>query len=123
MCKTFGKFIKQKRLENNISSRNLAKAIGISSVYMSSIENGHRSAPANEILLKLIDFFRLNTDEIAKFYDLACKTKPTPTVPYDIADYLRDNPKLREMIRASQKLMLTNEDWDKIYTEFIDSNE
>ena len=45
MEKTFGSFVYKKRTQNHISLRELANMIGVSAVYVSSMEKGKRAAP------------------------------------------------------------------------------
>lgn len=45
MSISFGEFIKEKRIRSEHSLKEVAKEIGISAVYQSSIETGKRPAP------------------------------------------------------------------------------
>ena len=45
MEETFGKFIREKRLERGLTLRGLAARLDLSPVYMSNIETDRRAAP------------------------------------------------------------------------------
>ncbi|MBO4962839.1 MAG: helix-turn-helix transcriptional regulator, partial [Clostridia bacterium] len=53
--KTFGEFIREKRLERSINLRKLAEMLDIAPAYMSDIENNKRNPPSNEKMEKLIE--------------------------------------------------------------------
>ncbi|HZW67998.1 MAG TPA: helix-turn-helix transcriptional regulator [Pseudogracilibacillus sp.] len=50
-----GEFIQQKRLEKDISIRQLAKYTGVSAAYISQIENNYRRNPTAHVLRSLAD--------------------------------------------------------------------
>lgn len=50
-----GEFIQQKRLEKDISIRQLAKYTGVSAAYISQIENNYRTNPTPHVLRSLAD--------------------------------------------------------------------
>ena len=57
----FSLWIKQLRLDNNMSQEELGKLVGISKVSVWQWENGI-NYPNNETLLKLADYFQVSTD-------------------------------------------------------------
>lgn len=58
-----GYFLKQVRIEKNISIRQLAQFTGISPAYISQIENGKRANPKTYVLRALFDGLGMNYDE------------------------------------------------------------
>ena len=50
---TFGSYVRELRIKNNIGQRELAKKIGIAASYLNDIEKNKRSAPKNNIIKKL----------------------------------------------------------------------
>ena len=48
--KTFGEFIRQKRIDKGISLRKMAELMDYSPTYWSDIENGRRNPPSIETL-------------------------------------------------------------------------
>ena len=69
--KTFGEFIREKRLERSINLRKLAEMLDIAPAYMSDIENNKRNPPSNEKMEKLIEILSLTEEEINEMYDIA----------------------------------------------------
>lgn len=96
-----GKFINAKRQEHNTSLRTLALTIGISSTYLSDIENGRRSRLSNEYLLKLADALNLNDEDRAKLFDLA--SEKNDTIPLDISKFIKDNEEVLAFLRQASK--------------------
>ena len=58
-----GIFIRQKRIQKQISLRNFSRQVGISAEYLSKIENGFRPAPNVEILERIATQLLLSTQE------------------------------------------------------------
>ena len=50
---TFGSYIRNLRIENQIGQRELAKKIDLAASYLNDIEKNKRSAPKNNIIKKL----------------------------------------------------------------------
>lgn len=96
-----GKFINAKRQEHNISLRSLALTVGISSTYLSDIENGRRSRLSDEYLLKLADALNLNDDDRAKLFDLA--SEKNDTIPLDVSKFIKDNKEVLALLRQASK--------------------
>lgn len=64
-----GTFLKQVRMEKNISIRQLAQFTGISPAYISQIENGKRKNPKRYVLRVLFDGLGMDYDEfMARFH-------------------------------------------------------
>lgn len=64
----FGIFIRKYRIDHNITLREMARDIGISASYLSSIEHGQRPVP-NNLEKKLINVYQLNTSTIYELKD------------------------------------------------------
>lgn len=71
----FGTFLKEKREQNNISLRELAKTVKVTPTYLLYIEEGSKPPPSDEILLRLADALMLDTDSRVIFFDIALKSK------------------------------------------------
>lgn len=61
-----GEFIKQKRTEKNISSRELARRSGVSQPYISQLENNKVINPTNDILRKLAIGLGISYNDLLK---------------------------------------------------------
>ena len=117
----FGQFIKKKRIEKNISARQLAEETGISTVYQSSFENGKRAAPSDEILKKTAKALELTAEDTNIMYNLAAQTRQKMEVPHDVAKYVTAHPNIWSCVRTAKDKKLKNADWAKIQ-EFIEEN-
>jgi transcriptional regulator with XRE-family HTH domain len=67
----FGEFLRLKRLEFETSLRNLSKTADIDVGYLSRIERGLNPPQKKEILNKLIDALKLDTEDAQKLKDLS----------------------------------------------------
>lgn len=117
----FGEYEKQLRMKKNISLTKAAKMLGISMSYLSSLENGNRPAPSNELLLKMVDLLELNSREKNKLFDLAAESKQPPALADDLVEYIYKYPAIRDMLRYSMECDMTEKDWDNVLT-FVKKN-
>ena len=87
----FGQWLRIYRKKRGFSVRQLAKYSGVSSAYISQIENGKRNAPSNyKILQKIAKPLKVELREI-----------------YDVAGYNIDNNKL-PVIKEIKRITNTN---------------
>ena len=91
----FGTFLKEKREQNNISLRELAKMGRVTPTYLLYIEEGSKPPPSDEVLLRLADSLMLDNDSKIIFFDLALKTKKMKNdkiinLPADVLRYLNN---------------------------------
>ena len=108
---TFGSYIRELRIENEIGQRELAKKIGIAPSYLNDIEKNKRGAPKNIIVKKISQILNANLDLLN---DLVGKSKKT--LPPDINDYLEKNPKIISLIRTIKNNNLDDNELGKIET-------
>ena len=59
-----GDFLRLKRLEKRRSQGDIAKRVGVSTNYISGIENGNQTNPSDEIIVKLAEVFDVNEDDL-----------------------------------------------------------
>lgn len=110
----FGEYISEKRLENNISIRTFAKAIGISPSYLCEIEKGVRTAPRYEILLRIKDAFALDANEMEMLLDMAAESKNRQTVAEDIVSYICKNKIVYQVLRTSLRNNVDMNKWENM---------
>lgn len=102
-----GEFIKQKRTEKNISTRELARRSGVSQPYISQLENNKDISPTNDMLKKLAKGLGISYIELLQKAGI---------LEEDIADgenellkenirLNEENRKLREVIKNMQNLI------------------
>lgn len=114
---TFGEYLKQKRLDKEITLRGFAKLVDISPVYLCDLEKGRKAAPSMEVMQKMVSKLALNKEESERFYDLAAleQTAKNP-IPKDLNAFLKDNRVIVSALRTAKDLDATDEEWQ----EFID---
>lgn len=116
---TFGTFVCNKRKVQGITQKQIADALGVSTVYICDIEKNRRYPPTNGGLLeKLAAVLNISDNDIPIYYDLAGKNKGC--VPPDIADYVMSTDIVREAIRKA-KNKATDKDWQQFIT-FLENN-
>ncbi|MCH5296094.1 MAG: helix-turn-helix transcriptional regulator [Ruminococcus sp.] len=111
MKTTFGAFVSKKRNEKQITLRRFSRMIGISPVYVSNIENGIRSAPSQDVLVKIAKVLMLDEYEIELMYDLAAKSKNSPTLAIDLTVYINDNENVFKALRIAKRCEANENDW------------
>lgn len=114
---TFGEYLKQKRLDKEITLRGFAKLVDISPVYLCDLEKGRKAAPSMEVMQKMVSKLALNKEESKRFYDLAAleQTAKNP-IPKDLNAFLKDNRVIVSALRTAKDLDATDEEWQ----DFID---
>ena len=115
---TFGEYLKQKRLDKEITLRGFAKLVDISPVYLCDLEKGRKAAPSMEVMQKMVSKLALNKEESERFYDLAAleQTAKNP-IPKDLNAFLKDNRVIVSALRTAKDLDATDEEWQ----DFIDN--
>ena len=114
---TFGEYLKQKRLDKEITLRGFAKLVDISPVYLCDLEKGRKAAPSMEVMQKMVSKLALNKEASERFYDLAAleQTAKNP-IPKDLNAFLKDNRVIVSALRTAKDLDATDEEWQ----DFID---
>ena len=114
---TFGEYLKQKRLDKEITLRGFAKLVDISPVYLCDLEKGRKAAPSMEVMQKMVSKLALNKEESERFYDLAAleQTAKNP-IPKDLNAFLKDHHVIVSALRTAKDLDATDEEWQ----DFID---
>ena len=78
----FGSFLRKVRLDHNERLYDMAKKIGISAAFLSSVEHGRKKIP-NDLITKVIDLYNLNSDQTAKLMDAVSSSNKV----IDISDF------------------------------------
>lgn len=110
---TFGSFLNRKRKQRGISLRSFAGQAKISPVYMCNIEKDRNPAPSEEILSKMVKLLLLSDEETKEFFDLAAKSKATPTVSQDLPKYIMERDIVRVALRTAKDVDATDEEWQE----------
>jgi transcriptional regulator with XRE-family HTH domain len=114
--KTFGTFLKAKRLEHKITLRGFAGLLKLSPVYICDIEKDRKPAPSAERLEQIAQVLSLSKREIEIMRDLAAASMYRPTVSNDLPDYIMDNEIVRVALRTAKEADATDKEWQ----EFIE---
>ena len=105
--KTFGDFLIAKRMEREMSARQLAIKLDYSAVYICDIEKNRRPVP-DEILEKLPSLLLLSETE--EMYDLAARSRHT--VSADLPEYIMEKDIVRAALRTAKKHNVTDKQWE-----------
>ena len=76
----FGAKLREMRKENQMSLKDLAQAIGVSSAYLSALEHGQRSRPSWYLIQRVIAHFNIIWDEAEELEKLAALSHPRVTI-------------------------------------------
>lgn len=109
-AKTFGEFLIAKRMEREMSARQLAIKLDFSAVYICDIEKNRRPVP-DEILEKLPLLLHLNEAETEEMYDLAARSRHT--VSADLPEYIMEKDIVRAALRTAKKHNVTDKQWEE----------
>jgi transcriptional regulator with XRE-family HTH domain len=96
----FGRFLKEKRQQKEITVRHLADLVGVSAGYYCDIESGRRNPPDREILDKMIASLCLVGEDITIFYDLAGQARSE--APTDLSGYINQYEEVRVALRMAK---------------------
>ena len=108
-AKTFGDFLIAKRMEREMSARQLAIKLDFSAVYICDIEKNRRPVP-DEILEKLPLLLHLNEAETEEMYDLAARSRHT--VSAHLPEYIMEKDIVRAALRTAKKHNVTDKQWE-----------
>ena len=117
---TLGEFIVAKRATLDMPQNELAKALGISAVYMCDIEKNRRATVSKKFLDTLATALHLSELETELLYDLAAIAKKT--ISPDLPDYIMEHKIVRTALRTAKKNDIPDEKWDDFITNINDSS-
>lgn len=121
-ARTFGSYVREKRLAAKVNLRKLAEILDIAPAYMSDIENDHRYPPEKDKIYKIAEALNLTQEETNELFDLAAGNKKNSVSP-DIADYIMDQDKSRVALRLARDLGAGEKEWEKIIRMLEESKE
>ena len=114
MENSFGAYLKFLRQRAGIKQSEMAHILGVSGAYASNVEKNHKNPIMDPAKLKILcDAFHCSDAEADHLMDLSVQGKNRACAP-DIALYLGECPKAREVIRFGRRNGLTDDDWDRI---------
>jgi transcriptional regulator with XRE-family HTH domain len=100
MVKTFGEFLKEKRLATGLSLREFARRVGMQPSNYCNVEAGVLPPPPAESLEKLCRILNIKkgTGEFEVFHDLAAKGRDE--IPADVERIVKENELIPAMLRT-----------------------
>jgi len=75
-----GAKLRQLREQRGVSLKDMAKAVNVSSAYLSALEHGHRGRPTFALLQRMIAYFNVIWDEAEELQRLAELSDPKITI-------------------------------------------
>lgn len=116
---TFGTFLREKRQQNNLSLRQLAKQVGLSHIYLYNIECGKKAPPNDVAIIKLGRALKLDKQSRYLFFDMAAYSKSefdsdNYYLPIDMIQYLQEHSSLKDIIRSYDQQDELNSVWNEL---------
>ena len=105
MAETFGKKLRDLRINAEVGLRELARIINKSPGYLSDVENDHVPPPSEEVILKIAD--ALNADK-KKLLAVAQKMDP------EISNYVTREPEVADFLRMAKEKEFDRDDWETL---------
>ena len=105
MAETFGKKLRDLRINAEVGLRELARIINKSPGYLSDVENDHVPPPSEEVILKIAD--ALNADK-KKLLAVAQKMDP------EISNYVTRDPEVADFLRMAKEKEFDRDDWETL---------
>src|SRR2546422_475611 len=109
MAKTFGKFLKQKRLALNLGLREMARQVGMQPSNYCNVEAGVLPPPPPKGLERIAKVLGLKkvTEDFETFHDLAAKGRDE--IPVDVEQIVKENELIPAMLRTVEYEKVTKE--------------
>lgn len=93
----FGEYLREIREDRSLRQIDVAKSLGVSTVYVCDIEKGRRNPPSAEKLASLVQMMSMTEEEASLLFDLAGSARGS--VAPDIIEYLEKHPGAKDAIR------------------------
>lgn len=109
---TFGEFIAQKRKSKGLLCKDIARALGVSTVYVCDIEKGRKNAFKMDKLETLAVVFNLSREEQSIMFDLVGKQRNI--VSPDLLEYIMDRGYVRDVLRIARDNKASESEWQEV---------
>lgn len=107
----FGEFLTAKRIERDISLRELAKQLGVSAPFLTEVEKSRCAPLTADRLAKVADVLVLTNKEKTQMYDIVGIQRDT--VPPDIPEYIKGKDYVSVALRTARDLGASEAEWNK----------
>lgn len=111
--KTFGEFIKTKRMQVGLSLRETARQLGVSAQYYSEVEKSIKCAFTHDKLEYLKNILSLNDTESRKMLELAMesRTRKDGLLPEGFSEYIITRDYVMTALRTAADSDAGKEEW------------
>ena len=76
----FGDRMRKLRAERNVTLKDMAEALGVSSAYLSALEHGKRGRPGWHLIQRILAYFNIIWDEAEDLFMIADASHPRAVV-------------------------------------------
>jgi transcriptional regulator with XRE-family HTH domain len=105
MTDTFGKKLRDSRLNADVGLRELARLIEKSPGYISDVEHDNVPPPSEDVILKIAAALNVDKNEL-----LTAAQKMDP----EISRYITREPEVADFLRMAREKKFDNDDWDTL---------
>jgi len=105
MTETFGKKLRELRIQADVGLRELARLIDKSPGYLSDVEHDHVPPPSEDVLLKISGALRVDKKEL-----LTAAKKMDP----EISSYVAREPEAADFLRMAREKKFDRNDWETL---------
>jgi transcriptional regulator with XRE-family HTH domain len=112
--KNFGEFLQNKRIERQITLREMAKDLGCSAPFLSDVEKDRRNPFELAKLDRIAGLLNLSEEDKSVMMNLAGEKRNS--VAPDLPEYIR-NEYVSAALRTAKKLDASEEEWNKFIKE------
>jgi len=105
MTETFGKTLRNLRLNAEVGLRELARLIEKSPGYISDVEQDHVPPPSEDVIIKIAAALNVDKKEL-----LTTAQKMDP----EISRYVSREPEVADFLRMAQEKRYDSDDWETL---------
>jgi transcriptional regulator with XRE-family HTH domain len=105
MIDTFGKKLRDFRLNADMGLRELARLINKSPGYLSDVEHDHVPPPSEEVILKIADVLQVDKNDL-----LMAARKMDP----ELSRYVTREPEVADFLRMAHEKKFDSDDWETL---------
>jgi transcriptional regulator with XRE-family HTH domain len=105
MTETFGKKIRDLRVNSEMGLRELARLINKSAGYLSDVEHDHVPPPSEDVIVKIAAALGVDKKEL-----LTIAKKMDPEISY----YVAREPEAADFLRMAREKNFDSEDWETL---------
>ena len=105
MAETFGKKLRDLRIDRRIGLRELARRVDKSPGYLSDVEHDHVPPPSEDVILKIATALTVDKREL-----LTVAQKMDP----EISSYVAQEPEAADFLRMAKEKEYDRDDWQRL---------